>query len=148
MYTKWDESLTTPAVNDSGDAGRAHLSFQVGCLYFELGGISIQSCKGKVRRVCTRRPFLHTNKSLSPDSNEKRPLCVWSSSQSLHAFAIDWLDAWEIGGRGNAAKQQDIRSNETLIKVLKTSRWRRGSSLKGRYVVLLWECRSEPKCEA
>lgn len=106
--------------------------FKSAAFILELGGISIQSCKGKVHRVCTRRPFLHTNRSLSPDSNEKRPLCVWSSSQSLHAFAIDWLDAWEIGGRGNTAKQQDIRSNETLIKALKTSRWQRGSCLKER----------------
>lgn len=44
-----------------------------------------------VHRVCWRRPSLHTNRSLSLDSNEKRPLCVWSSNQSLHAFAIDWL---------------------------------------------------------
>lgn len=131
MYTKWDESFTTPAVSVSCDAGRAHLSFPVGCLFLlELGGISIQSCKGKVRRVCTRRPFLHTNRSLSPDSNEKRLLCVWSSSQSLHAFAIDGLDAWEIGGRRNAAKQQDIRSNETLIKVVKNQPL--------TVVVLLW----------
>lgn len=69
----------------------AHLSFKSAAIILELGGISIQSCKGKVRRICTRRPFLHTNRSLSRDSNEKRPVFDLPVSHFLLLPLIDWM---------------------------------------------------------
>lgn len=98
------------------DVNWAHLSFKLAAFILELGSISIQSCKGEVRRVCSRHTSVHTNGLLSLNLNEKRLLCVWSPNQSLHAFAIDWLDEskyWQT-----PAKPLHISNVNASIKLL------------------------------